>query len=271
MDDSEKHRLMREKRRTTVAAMFASKPDLLWLFRSFAMTRHSLNDMRSAMFDLDVLLHDVVWDELWNSENHKNKTALNSLIGHVATYLSMPDVSCNFLRQFFLSKIIMRVQFYNKPEEWSNWAYLLSYAFLFGAAYFFGWWIIVVGIVIIAFPLYKKLHWLHTASFFDSVVNEVMSGAFDDDVTIERLKALESRGVWIPSVVYSLLKQPRIDIRQSCADKWQKLSEDRYAEIQEIHKKWLAEIEGTPEEPEHNDNRSTQSCELASPHPIPSN
>jgi hypothetical protein len=78
----------------------------------------------------------------------------------------------------------------------------------------------VVAALLANFYLPKLWRVHRTERRLNQVIDEVKRDAFDIDITIDRLKVLEKRGVTVPSVIFGLLRQKRPDIKSSLRDEW---------------------------------------------------
>jgi hypothetical protein len=112
-----------------------------------------------------------------------------------------------------------------------------SFAFISG-------WGFLVSLLVLVFIIrgeVNRLTFRHSARRFieagQAIGHEVRQGGFDELTIVRRLEALEQPGFAVPSVLYSLLRQPRRNIESEISSAFKALDDEKK---RAIRRKWTA-------------------------------
>jgi len=224
-DDSKIGRLRKDVQERT-RWMF-DEGDLAWLCRRIKVSPDSSGPSVSD-------LRDLVWDTLWTvGYNEWDATSFADVQGLAGKYMADSRWQCTRLRNFFLYHLLehmrRRVAVSESSVKWSlAWlAVLVAGALLaarsgtrFGTLEAF---LIGCGALGLPFVLETSQRLWRAARVetgLGQVTDEVGRGAFDQHVTEQRISALEGRRLQVPSIVYTLLRQPALSVEQAFAAEW---------------------------------------------------
>jgi hypothetical protein len=88
-----------------------------------------------------------------------------------------------------------------------------------------------------------------TERLINQVCDEVNRETFDEMVTVERLQRLERRGIDIPSTIYTLLRQAKVNVEEATRTEWEQLPRERTSEIFEHQHELLKSMREYSEAP----------------------
>jgi len=240
MADDADIRKLRETRWHRTAAIFGNNNDLLWLYRALE-TRYGHDEL------LIVKMRDLVSDSLWTTLfNNMDDYSFKDVQGKADEYLSEARLHCAALRNFFLAMLMEHVKKLNvgtsNELKWLSIGVLLflaiytyvghSWAYVFGAL--FGGYALNT--------LWRLGRVAITERLINQVVDEVKRGAFEEEVTVERLQRLERRGINIPSILYALLRQSKVNVEEAIRTEWNEFPCERKSEILERQHAWLKDM-----------------------------
>jgi len=240
MADEGNYSELREKRWHQTARIFSTSEDLLWLYRGI-----------KAHCDRDETLIekmcDFVADSLWTTMfNKTDDSSLADVQAKAIEYLKEDRLHCATLRNFFLSVILDHVKILSaNPLIEIKWLIIsiLASDVIFQQVGRSVAWLAATPLVVFGIFTFWRLAKTDVAKrLLNQVIKELQIGAFDEAVTAERLRRLESQGIEIPSLTYALLRQPKVNVKQLLLADWQGLSNEQRSEINAFHSAWLKEM-----------------------------
>jgi hypothetical protein len=211
---------------------------MLWLYRALEMRYGGDSILISQMRDF------VADTLLTTSLNGTNEFSFQDVQGIASTYLADTRFHCTSLRNFFLSVIMDHLVKLNTPTKtiWKWYGLAAVFALLFVIPRSIAWTIAPIIALPWLFVLGSLVRSALAEPTMTQVSEEIRRGTFEEITTADRLKRLEKMRIKVPSIMYALLRQPKLNVETDMQCEWNKLSQDQRSAIFGRQSAWLKEM-----------------------------